>query len=321
MSKSKMVWIDDNPGRATTADDLGAEFINVKGKGLAIEVQKLLAGRAPSLLIIDHVLDKAADTHPLFQKGSTIAEAIKEKWPSCPVIGVTNANTITDIDVRTKSTYDALFPFHNFGMYLDRINGIARGFTQASRAGSDVDELLALLKAPSNELPRLREALSDDLKTRTQDASVASRLHRWIDRLLGRPGFLYDDLWTATFLGLTEDGFNKVRSAFDKAKYSGIFTRPNEPRWWASKVSEILYKVAPPAAGELSWQAGRRLPKVRHEHFSSCHYCKEEFPEIVAFLDEASDERRAMHLKCTILHPRFTRELYFEDIRMMRGND
>lgn len=316
----RIIWIDDNPGRESTATDLGSEFINVHGKDLAPVVDRLLTGDCPDLVIIDHVLDKTASgTNPIFRKGSTIAEAIKAEWPFCPVVGVTNIDNIAAIDVRTKETYDALFRFHHFAKYFDRIKGIARGFTLVTKTDSHVRKLIQLLKPPKDEFERISAALSDDLKKPTQDASVASRMYRWVERLMDRPGFLFDELWSATFLGLNEEGFAKVISHFEGASYGGSFLRPDEPRWWSSRLSDILYELCPPEVGELSWHVGRRLPGIKRSHFSSCYYCKDEYPETVAFLDEASSERRAMHLRCTVLHPRYKRELYFEDIRMMRG--
>lgn len=318
---NRMVWIDDNPSRESTARDLGAQFINVKGKDLGPEIKDLLNGREPQVVVIDHVLDKASDsTHPVLLRGSTIAEALKEKWPHCAVIGVTNAHRITDIDLRTKGTYDALFPFQDFGRYFDRIAEIGRGFTLVSKTGADIHRLVRLLRPPKDEVERVHGALTDDLKAATQDASLASRMYRWVSRLLDRPGFLLDQLWSATLLGLNEAGFLVLQQSFEHAKYKGVFFRPDEPHWWSSQLAAILYTQCPPAAGELSWHAGRRLPGVEKQHYSVCYHCKKDFPETVAFVDEASNERHAMHLRCTDLHPRHNRELYFEDIRVMRGD-
>src|SRR4051812_35362237 len=122
MSNSrKIAWIDDNPDRVKTADALDAEFINVKGENLEPRIGNLLNGPQRPLVILDHVLDKTSSTSPLFTRGSTIAEAIKEKWPECPVVGVTNANLVEDIDVRTRQTYDDLFSFVQFRKYFDRM--------------------------------------------------------------------------------------------------------------------------------------------------------------------------------------------------------
>lgn len=319
MKKSKaIVWIDDEPSRQRTAEDLGAQFINVRGQDLAQKIIEVLKGPQPALVVLDHILDKTKSENRLFQTGSTIAEAIKEPWPACPVIGVTNVDNVEDIDVRTKRTYDALFPFQHLSKHINQIAAIRKGFALiASTKARSARGLVQLLKPPEDELDRLVAVLPDDLKESFRDPSLASRLHCWVDHLLDRPGFLYDGLWASTFLGLNEIGFAKISDAFAKAKYNGVFACRDTPRWWLSRLSDLLYKHCKPTAGEGSWHTGRRLPGIKKEHFSRCHVCQKEFPETVAFIDANSVERHAMHLKCTVLDPRYKRELCFEDIRMM----
>src|SRR5207253_2925708 len=162
-----------------------------------------LKSKQPRLVILDHILDKTATTNPLFTRGSTIAEAIKEQWPSCPVIGVTNVSNIDDIDQRTRLTYDELLPYYNFGEYLYRIDAIAKGFALIARESpSNAQEVIALLRPPDEEVDRLIGALPHDLKEPSLDVSAASRLYKWINHLMTRAGFLYDELWAATLLGL-----------------------------------------------------------------------------------------------------------------------
>lgn len=322
MSTSKeMVWIDDNSGRKSTAEDLGARFVDVRNADLVEKVEDLLRGRQPRLVILDHILDKTATTNPLFQRGSTIAEAIKEKWPGCPVIGITNIDKIDDVDRRTRLTYDVLFPYYNFGKYLDRIESIEKGFALiAKRNPKNAAALVELLKPPNNEIVRLIAAFPDDLKEPSLDASVASSLYRWVDNLMNRAGFLYDRLWAATLLGLHESGFAKVEKQFEKGKYTGNFSVNDDPRWWSGRLIELLYMLCPPTTGEFSWHTGRRLNGInKRSLYSCCYRCHEDYPETVAYLDSESPERQPMHLKCTVLHPGFKRELYFEDIRMMKG--
>jgi hypothetical protein len=318
---SKIAWIDDNPDRSRTASELGAEFINVKNADLAAKVEELLNGPQRALVILDHILDKTSSKNPIFHRGSTIAEAIKEKWPSCPVIGVTNANKVGEIDLRTKQVYDDLLSFSDFRTYFDRIAPIAKDFKRIGDASfKKPADLVALLKPPSEDEERLLTALPDDLKATLRDASVGSRMYQWVTQLMSRAGFLYDELWTATFLGLNEQGFSKVGEIFDGAVYRGVFARENDIRWWASELAELLFKAAEPQTGEMSWDVGRRLPGITPKHYSECYSCEDETPpEVVAYLDSSSDERYPMHLKCTVLHPRYSRELYFEDVRMMRG--
>lgn len=322
MRKSRRIaWLDDNPDRARTAEELKAEFINVRNADLATKVEELLNGPQRPLVVLDHILDKTSSKNPVFQRGSTIAEAIKEKWPACPVVGVTNADRVDSIDLRTKQAYDDLFSFTDFRKYFDRIKPIATDFARiVSSAPRRPADLIELLKAPPDDEDRLEAALPDNLKRSPRDASVGSGMYRWVNQLMGRPGFLYDKLCAATFLGLNERGLEKSTVIFDKAEYSGVFAREDDPRWWVSRLSELLYRKVDAKPGELSWHVGRRLPGVRHEHYSECYACEDGAPpEVVAYLDASTDERHPMHIQCTVLHPRYKRELYFEDIRMMRG--
>jgi hypothetical protein len=320
-TEGRIVWIDDNPDRRVTAENLRATFIDVKGKNLANVVAALFRKNQPRLVIIDHILDKTTSDDPLLQRGSTIAGGIKEKWPLCPVIGVTNANQVDDIDIRTKLAYDDLLPYANFSKYFDRISRIAQSFARIAKSEfSKPAEVLVLLKPPKDQEIRLEAALPDDIKSSPTDPSTGSRLYRWVNYLLDRPGFLYDAIWSATFLGLNQEGFKKVLGAFRSAEYSGVFNRSTDRRWWVSSLSHILYTKVPPQPGELSWHVGRRLPKINKSHYSKCYACGDEYPETVAFLDASTDEQSPMHLKCTALHPRYKRELYFEDVRIMRVN-
>jgi hypothetical protein len=321
MKTSKaIVWIDDDPRRGRTATDIGARFINVRRDDGATELESFFDNPAPpSLVILDHMLDKAKIKNRLFQRGSTIAEAIKEKWPSCPVVGVTNATLVKNVNVRTRRAYDAFFSFANFGKHIRELKSIERGFALIAKADVRAAEsLVKRLKPPHEEIKRLVAVLPDDLQEAFGDQSVASRLYTWVSRLIRRPGFLYDALWSATALGLTMEGFRKVEDRFAAAKYTGIFVCDDQPRWWSSRLTEVLYDLCKPEHGELSWHCGRRLAGITPQDFSRCYVCDDELPETVAYVDAASDERFPMHLRCTVLHPHYKRELYFEDIRMMQ---
>jgi hypothetical protein len=122
-TRREIIWIDDEPNRKRTADLLAessaipVRFEGMKNKDLTVEVTKLLRGPRPSLVVLDHILDQTSTSSAVLRRGSTIAEAIKERWPTCPVIGVTNVDRLNDIDVRTRQTYDDLFPVVNFGQY------------------------------------------------------------------------------------------------------------------------------------------------------------------------------------------------------------
>lgn len=311
------VWIDDDDRRVDAAKEIDAKFIEVKGKDIAPIVIGLLVGDFPDMVVLDHVLDKTTSTNPIFSKGSTIAEAVKEKWPDCPVIGVTNAD-IEGIDLRTQRAYDDLFAFENFSQHTEQIKAIRSGFADTRRLGDiTIEKMVGLLLPPEDEIKRLLTALPTDLKKSPSDLSVISMFYSWVAKLFDRPGFLYDELWAATFLGLKLEGFAKVLGIVTDAEYVGVFGYKAATRWWSDKLMSLLYAASPPEGAEMSWTVGRRLNGIIPEDYSDCFVCGGPYPETVAFLDAASNDRRQAHISCTILHPRYERELYFEDIRMM----
>jgi len=328
--QGKILWIDDNPERCKFARNLEeesgfkADFRDVKGKNLAKYLPSVLRSRRPALAIIDHVLDKTASEKRIFETGASVAEIVRQTWPSCPVMCVTAVGKMESIDERTRRLYDDLFLIEDFEAVLPRFPVIAHDFLRVSSSRfRKPDGLLRLLDVPPQDRQRLLAVLPQDLKTGFADRSLASRLYAWVDHvLLERPGFLYNDLWTATFLGITTKAFHtKVESRFREAVYKGLFAFPNRKRWWTTTLAAILYRLCPPQPGEMPWEAGRRLRSIARRDYSECYVCRKHSPppQIAGYLDASSDERQPMHLECTVSHPGFKKEMFFEEIRMMKG--
>src|ERR1700719_5394823 len=65
-TKRQIIWIDDEPNRKKTADLLNesstipVSFRSMKNKDLVKEVEKILNGPQPSLVVLDHILDQTA---------------------------------------------------------------------------------------------------------------------------------------------------------------------------------------------------------------------------------------------------------------------
>jgi hypothetical protein len=212
-----------------------------------------------------------------------------------------------------------LLPSQHFEKYIDQIGAIRGGFALFARMPvKSATNIVGLLKPPKGERDRLIEALPENLKGE-RDPSMVSRLFRWVEKLIERPGFLFDSLWAATLIGLNADGFDRAMERFKKTRYRGIFAFEKDARWWASSLVKELIEEVGLLNGEMSWNAGRRLSGINAKQYSKCYSCGNEYPETVAYVDEVSVDRKPMHLQCTVLHPRYKRELYFEDIRMMRG--
>jgi len=323
----RIVWIDDNPSRETSAGSVQAllrvrvDFRNVKGQDLFDELGKILDGPIPFMVILDHILDKtAAPSNNVLRTGTPVAEALRNRWPACPIVGVTAAKNRENIDAHEEAVYDELFSFQDFSHAMPCLGPIARGFARLAQGITDSREFLEILKTPDEDTERLTRVIPDDLKRNFRDTSFASRAYAWVRRVLvQQPGFLYDQLWAATFLGIKCDSFDKVASMFNPARYRGIFALPDSPRWWASSLAEILYGRCHAEPGKPSWLVGRNLPGTGPRDYSVCYACKKLLPETVGFLDVISEQQRPMHLRCTAPHPRFARQLFFAEARMMMG--
>src|SRR3990170_4438351 len=114
MSQKKnpfFIWIDDQPDREKIADalqdqiGLSKKFINVKGKDLRVELNSVIKQPKPDLVIIDHVLDKTS-RDSLIKFGSTVAELMRDTWPTCPIVGISAAKKKLHISVRQERIYD-----------------------------------------------------------------------------------------------------------------------------------------------------------------------------------------------------------------------
>jgi CheY-like chemotaxis protein len=328
--RPSIIWLDDNGDREKFTDTIKREtglpctFRNLHGVKAVERVDAILANGQPRLVILDHFLTNVQG-RGAEKRGSNHAESIKEQWPSCPVIGVTAAANETKIDLRTRRAYDEVFSITDFDEVIPCLPHIIRGFEHVSKASpTSPSDVAQLLKPPAADATRLEAILPDELKRQEaiSDRSFPSRLYTWTRQVLvSRPGFLIDRLWAATLVGVKENSFAKVEKFFRKAAYSGVFAFPSEPRWWASAVEAVVYRrVKPRDSTENSWVVGRKLPGVRREDYSKCHACNEDFPEIVAYIDETPTAKRyPMHIRCTVPHPRFKKELYFQEIRMMKG--
>ncbi len=320
------LWIDDEPKRKAEAENLemrlkvNIEFIDVKDQSLPGVLSDILSREEPHLILMDHFLGNVKAGR--FNKGSTAAEIIREHWPECPIVCITEMG-LKDIDMHKQSIYEDIFQFGKISSYDSRLISTAKSFRELKKKRpQDLDEIIKLLRAPKDDCPRLKSIIPKELKDEDayKDESLLLTIYRWVSRILmEKPGFLYDRLWTATLLGIKEESFNKVEHIFEKAKYKGIFSDSGRERWWQSKVKEILYSELPDTDCVYPWELGRQLPGLSDADFSKCHVSGEDFPETVAYTDVNVIERAPMRLRHTVPHPNFENLLFFEEIRMMKA--
>jgi len=321
--KLYFLWIDDDESRKRAFDNLKGKlnvdgyFLNVKDKNLISEFDKIsLRRRKFDLILIDHVLNNTEKE--TIQIGSTAAEYIREKKLKTPIVGITAAK-LTDIDLHKKAIYDDIFEYSSISKHYESIDSIAKAYKIMNEIPpSNNESLIKILKAPEEVIERLLSIIPEDIKRNYSDDSLLFNISRWVrHELKSRPGFLYDNLWTATLLGLKEDSFQKVKHIFKKAEYKGIFFDRSDERWWQTQVREIIYARYPKDKSCFPWELGHKLPKITHEDQSVCYVCGGNLPETVGYTDRISSVRSPMHIRCSQRHPDYISSLYYEDIRIM----
>jgi hypothetical protein len=322
--KYSFLWIDDDQSRKEALDTLkkrlnvDGEFINVSKENIATKVDGILSEPKFKfdIILIDHFLDDTAKNS--IQTGSTTAEYIREKRPDCPIVGITAAEKATDIDYHKKSIYEDLLEVSSISDHYNSILSIAAAYrTLVKKRPQSNEDLIKLLKAPKDVKERLTIMIPEDIKRNYKDKSLLINISKWVRHgLMSRPGFLYDNLSSATLLGLKEESFVKVKNLFEKAKYNGLFSDEDNVKWWQTQIRQILYAQYPEDKSAFPWQLGHKLLKTKKDH-SVCHVCGKEFPETVGYTDETCKTRAPMHVKCSLIHPNFEITLYYDDVRIM----
>jgi hypothetical protein len=323
--KYNFLWIDDYPKReqsfATLKRSLNVtgKFENVLNKNIAQELDRVLSDASINydLIMVDHFLENTPKDS--IKMGSTVAEYIRERKPDCPIIGITGAEKLVDIDFHKKYIYEDIFKISSISQHYSSILAIAKAYrTLINKRPAKNEDLIRLLKTLNDDKERLIAVMPEDIKRNYKDKSLLINISKWVRHvLMARPGFLYDELWTATLLGLKKESFNKVNHIFEGAKYSGIFADEGHVRWWQTAIRQTIFSKFPEEKTTFPWQLGRKLAGISRKDYSTCHVCGKEFPETVGYTDEEAKTTVPMHFRCSIIHPKFESTLYYDDIRMM----
>ncbi len=324
--KNEILWIDDNSERKSMSNHLGqisksdVDFVCVDGINFNEKLAEILSGEEPSCVLIDHVLNKVKKDDLQIEKGSTVAAMMREKWTACPIVGVTAAPNLKDIDSE-RLAYDELVNFDEFEEYVPYVENLIRGFQELG-AVRDCDELFALLGVPECEKEAIYSCLPEELKAENLKKNFVSRAYHWIrTNFYLRPGFLYDAAWLGTLLGVKKEYAAKYEGRVKKALYSGIFCDPSKVRWWKAKLYEVIQgSGAANVSDRLLQDVANEWLEVEEEECSRCYQCGEKWPEVVAYIDDVENaDCEQMHLECTTSHPKVPFRTGFEESRVMIG--
>lgn len=210
------------------------------------------------------------------------------------------------------------------------------------RDRASVGPLNILLKTPTSNRELIITALPDDLRDGIGEATGrgrkgleltyrlpgAIRFARWVQRVLLRlPGILYDDLFAATFLGMslryfTEKCVRKVERTQLKENplYTGIFADTMPRHWWKSSLNLFVYSL--PGARHYpvskTWEVCPEILKLPKRDLPRCQVCGELYPETVGYDRDNPLRRAPVHWRCSEPDPTKQPVPQFEQIRWLK---
>lgn len=316
-------WIDDDPTRKEDSDNLGArinvptKFWNLYEKDIAEEVNEILSQKQPTLILIDHSLVNT--TNPILKKGSTVSQWIREEWPMIPIHCVTSSDP-KEINHSSSRAYESIIQFNELSKNDEFIKSCFEGFSKLNdipKNKYNSEMYCGLLEPNDDEIEKLKSILPHELKDENEATNDFVIFYKWVfEDLISKPGFLLDALYTATMLGLTPKGFEKIKDKFEEVRYRGIFNTSSNATWWKNGVLETLSTLVD--GNDLPWVLGRKLYDFEKDDLSKCEVSTEDYPDTVALSDTTKSATRHQVLtKYTKVHPHFESMLYFDDIRII----
>lgn len=320
-----LYWIDDShdnqrlPQRAVKRqieDGLGVVLKPDKTINDREEFTELLLGMNPKDtcgVIMDYQLTEVGEKRQM-AFGTTWAAEIRAKYPSIPVIGISHCLE-KDIPKFQLESFLAFFPrkqltdrnpkIHDLRSLLDGHYDTYRAFERQGKKPG-VELMVELISAPVEVLEILRSSIPANFRG-GWDQETPHAAGRWIwHELQGMPGFLFDELRLATYLGINLAGLRLISSKFAAARYRGAFASDGRPRWWVASIRKIVDEITGvPTVGPVSSARETLLGALkikaadRNSLLSRPHGRKgsHEIPDCVAYKDdELEDDDRIQAL-------------------------
>ncbi len=307
----KIYWIDDTHdkqkpptgrprNRIEKALNVQLEVSLIEERSQFDDLLSEISKTKPIGFFMDYQLSKVGkDGRMAF--GNTWANELRAISPQAAVIGISHEHEEKIPELRLQSFLEfyqretiegASAPFEQLRALFSGYEAVAKIRGKQNLNGTEA--MLKLIRPPKETYELLSAAIPSELR-KTWDDETNHIASRWIWHcLMGLPGFLYDELELATYIGLNVAGLKRVANNFDYALYEGVFANKGKPRWWRSqthKFFEDAFKVSPSAPAHLSRHDLLELcgvdSKQHHRFLSKPHGSdqKDKIPTCVAFED------------------------------------
>lgn len=301
MTKLNILWIDDNEEKVNSytnaiehglekfPDGSKLEKLIVKSDFLG-KLEDLTKSNARDLIIIDQVFTR---TRLVIKRGSTVAHVLRDYWPQTPMVCVTAEKS--KFNQEEISEYTALFEYANLGSHIEEIYAIARDFPSIKTTGKKLREHLAkLVGVPASDMSLFLRVLPAEFDAGCH-LTTQHRIAYWIFNVfMVKPGFLYNKLRSATYLGLNEAGFDRTKDTFEPARYKGLFFTDSNPLWWVSELEKIILEKTPSSGPASSQLMGRSLAGITQIDHSRCFVeedNQDHIPDVVARIQDGTEEK------------------------------
>ncbi len=255
---------------------------------------------------MDYELSKVGE-HSRMAYGNTWAAEIRAFNPSIPVIGISHEREDAIPKLRIES-FLAFYPrdrLMGINPPLEELSSLLTGYHRVcqlqenSTNKSGVDKISDLISPPVSTAELLKAAIPPTLRG-DWDIETPHVVSRWLwHEFQGLPGFLFDELSMATYLGLNHKGFQKIQSKFESARYKGAFSTNARPRWWVSMIRGVFEEITGiRVAGAIAEARGELLknlrikPAERNGMLSRAHghSTSSTIPNCVAYRDDQREE-------------------------------
>ena len=334
--KVKILWVDDE----VTDHTEDAKNLKYAKKELDVTIihptnlnselyQFKKSKKMPDLFLVDYFLDEIkfeGEGNGRYQhRGLVVAGRLRELVPEYPIYVVSQKDTrkegifLTEAQA-ARAVFDKILTFKEVQregpdiLYYDAID--YRLIRKSTRR--NLKALFRLLQAPEDLAERLKLVLPNELREGLASLGNAIAFAKWVrEVLLTTPGFLYDELHVATYLGLTIKAFRTISKKLKQANYNGVFSRTTPHLWWVTKLNQIIFSF--PKAKETNkinpWELFPTIFNLHKSAQARCVICGEFFRETVGINLKDDSDLKPVHYRCSIPHPNKRRELYFDEPR------
>jgi len=338
---ARILWVDDaiaTGGGTTQTLTLMQKTDGIHATGCHPNAIDKYLERTFDLFLVDYRLNKEpdADQEKYEHTGISVAGLIRDNFPDLPIY-LTSALIDDEASHKVESELFDRVISHKTLTRLDGIIGVrddaldyrrirnAKGRTSIK----SIHSLLRTLNSANSEVERvLPESFRHGLGARQHERTPALpttvssgtiRFGKWVTQLfLAHPGVLYDELYAATYLGMTSRHFlGPFAKTVLEYLYDGVFSKTHDARWWKSGLTDLV--VANPKAkthGALRFiELAPKVLNIPKAARSRCLVCKNPFPETVAYDRDNHDRRGPAHLSCSEPDPDRKPILYYEPYR------